>query len=75
LVDIGQAILRKVGIDPIYGLENLVWAPWRVEGQHDIQALRKVVEKLQELDAFGGSYEDFVDVLRRLGRIAQKRGG
>jgi hypothetical protein len=37
--------------------------------------LRKVVEKLQELDAFGGSYEDFVDVLRRLGRIAQKRGG
>jgi hypothetical protein len=74
LVEMGQSILKKVGIDPVYGKENLVWAPWRVHGQHDIQALRKVVDKLQELDDLGASYEDFVDALRKLGRIAQKRG-
>ncbi len=41
LVKEGQEILRKYGIDPIVGEENLVWAPNRVAGQHDIAALKK----------------------------------
>ncbi|NBU17324.1 MAG: hypothetical protein EBS48_10020, partial [Actinobacteria bacterium] len=41
LVIDGQRILRSIGIDPIHGVENLVWAPWRVKGQHSIDALRK----------------------------------
>ena len=74
LVDEGQAILRKVGIDPIYGKENLVWAPWRVSQQHGIDSLSHVVSKLKELDALGGDYDDFVKLLQELGELAARRG-
>ena len=38
LVKEGQEILREYDIDPIYGLENLTWAP-NIKGQHHITAL------------------------------------
>jgi hypothetical protein len=74
LVIDGQRILRSVGIDTIYGVENLVWAPWRVKGQHSIDALRKVVDKLRELERTGADYDDFIEALKRLGREAAERG-
>ncbi|MGN0495857.1 MAG: hypothetical protein ACI4GW_06495, partial [Lachnospiraceae bacterium] len=48
LVKEGQAILRKYGIDPIVGEENFVWAPNNISGQHDIIALREVVDALKK---------------------------
>jgi hypothetical protein len=74
LVIDGQRILRSVGIDPIYGVENLVWAPWRVKGQHSIDALRKVVDKLLDLERTGADCDDFIEALKRLGREAAERG-
>ena len=73
LVKEGQEILRKYGIDPIWGKENLIWAPNRVKGQHSIEALTKVVEKLRLVDEYGGEYEDIVDVLYDLGKKAASR--
>jgi len=73
LIDEGQAILRKVGIDPIYGKENLIWAPWRVSKQHGIESLQKVVDELRALERAGGDYDDFVDLLKKLGKIAAER--
>jgi hypothetical protein len=70
----GQRILRNVGIDPIRGAENIVWAPWRVKGQHSIDALMKVVDKLRGLEAIGAGYDDFVKALRILGQEAARRG-
>lgn len=69
LVDEGQAILRKVGTDPIYGKENLVWAPWQVSEQHGIGSLTHVVNKLRELDTIGGDCHDFVRMLKELGEL------
>ena len=72
-MDEGQAILRGVGIDPIYGKENLVWAPWRVSKQHGIDSLRKVVDELRALERAGGDYDDFVTKLKELGELAASR--
>lgn len=49
LVQEGQELLRKYGIDPIIGKENLVWAPNRVAGQHSIAALDDIIEILEDL--------------------------
>ncbi len=73
LVKEGQEILRKYGIDPIVGEENLVWAPNRVVGQHDTAALEKVVNGLKAVDKAGGDYDDIVDVLNMFGQIASER--
>lgn len=69
----GQEILRKYGIDPVVGLENLVWAPNGITGQHDITALTEVVDALREIDEFGGDYKDIVKVLEQFGNIASDR--
>jgi hypothetical protein len=74
LVEEGQRILRNVGIDPIFGAENLVWAPWRVAQQHGIESLTYVVNKLKELDSMGGDYDDFARLLKELGELAARRG-
>jgi hypothetical protein len=73
LVREGQAILRKVGIDPIFGPEVLVWAPNGVEGQHGIDALQTVMRELRALDEAGADYDDFVEKLAELGKIAARR--
>ena len=67
----GQEILRSVGIDPILGEENLVWASNAVEGQHDIEALEKVVETLLTVQPNG--YDDVKAALEDLGQIAAQR--
>ncbi|WP_199884101.1 contractile injection system protein, VgrG/Pvc8 family [Anaerosinus massiliensis] len=75
LVKEGQKILKKYDIDPIYGVENLVWAPNGVKGQHDIKALKNVVDKLKEADMLGGTKQHIVETLKELGNQAAKRGG
>lgn len=69
----GQGILREVGIDPILGPENLVWAPNRVNGQHGHDALMEVVEALRAVKAMGGDRVDFIEVLRDKGEVAAAR--
>ena len=77
LVREGQALLRRYGIDPIFGLENLVWAPNRITGQHDIRALRNVVDQLKAVAEIGGTpefiREILIDTLKDLGDLAAKR--
>ncbi|PEY96982.1 type IV secretion protein Rhs, partial [Bacillus cereus] len=55
LVQEGQELLRKHGIESIIGDENLVWAPNRIAGQHGIERLQHIVDKLKEVDAMGGT--------------------
>ena len=77
LVEEGQAILRKHGIDPIKGIENLTWAPNRVKGQHSINALQHAVNELKEVDELvdvdSVGHQAMVDKLKELGQIAAKR--
>lgn len=60
LVQEGQELLRKHGIEPIIGDENLVWAPNRIAGQHGIERLQHIVDKLKEVDAMGGTRKRMV---------------
>ncbi|MGD6816619.1 T7SS effector LXG polymorphic toxin [Metabacillus sp. 113a] len=73
LVKEGQEILIEYDIDPISGLENLVWAPNRVKGQHGIEALRNVVENIKKVKDAGGDRDDMVEMLEKLGDIAKRR--
>ena len=73
LVQEGQEILRKYGIDPIIGQENLVWAPNRVAGQHSIAALENVVNQLKAVDAAGADLDDIIEMLGDLGKQAASR--
>lgn len=68
-----QAILRKHGIDPIVGEENLVWASDNITGQHDLAALTEVADTLRAVDKAGGDYDDIVEVLQRMGYEAAHR--
>ncbi|TYQ15990.1 UNVERIFIED_CONTAM: RHS repeat-associated protein [Acetivibrio alkalicellulosi] len=73
LVKEGQELLRRYGIDPVMGREVLVWAPNRVVGQHGIEALKHVVDKLKEVEEAGGDYDDIVEMLKELGEQASRR--
>ncbi|MGQ0801009.1 MAG: RHS repeat-associated core domain-containing protein [Pseudomarimonas sp.] len=74
LVQEGQEILRnRAGIDPIWDVSNLVWAPNRVPGQHSTDSIRKVVDRLRELDKANAEPGDFSDALRGLGETAADR--
>jgi len=73
LVQEGQEILRKYGIDPVIGKENLVWAPNRVAGQHSITALENVVNQLKAVDAAGADLDDIIEILEDLGKQAASR--
>lgn len=71
LVAEGQEILKRYGIESIIGEENLlVWAPNRIAGQHGIDRLQHIVDKLKEVDSFGGTREKMVDMLKLLGEEA-----
>lgn len=72
LVAEGQEILRKYGIDPVIGPENLVWAPMSVEGQHGPEILRELVNELKQADELG-DYDFIKEILERYGEIASKR--
>ncbi|PFJ73713.1 hypothetical protein COI95_23445 [Bacillus cereus] len=73
LVQEGQEILRRYGIDPIIGEENLVWAPNAVVGQHSFDALEIVVKRLRDVEAMDGDLDDIVEALKDLGDIASTR--
>ncbi|WP_058910611.1 RHS repeat-associated core domain-containing protein [Entomohabitans teleogrylli] len=62
-IEDSQRILREAGIDPKYGIENLVWAPNK---NHTIAAAQKVNEVLRETVASGGSVRD---ALTKLGEM------
>ena len=49
--------LWRYQIDPVLGLEILVWAPNRVKGQHSTEVLLEVVERLQAIERRGGDEE------------------
>nr|WP_274028169.1 AHH domain-containing protein [Vibrio parahaemolyticus] len=68
-----QILLRKYGIDPIFGPENLVWAPNRIEGQHDIKALQQVIDFLKMTDEMFGTREEMINALKSLGKTAAER--
>ena len=73
LVRQGQALLSKYDIDPIFGVENLTWAPQRIKGQHDLGALKQVVQTLTETDELFGSRDAMVRALKELGQTAAER--
>ncbi|MFS0559481.1 hypothetical protein AB1K91_01950 [Terribacillus sp. 179-K 1B1 HS] len=73
LVQEGQDILRKYGIEPVIGKENLVWAPNRIAGQHSISALENVVNQLKAVDAAGADLDDMIEILEDLGKQAASR--
>ncbi|WP_226793532.1 AHH domain-containing protein [Bacillus sp. B1-b2] len=73
LVREGQEILKRYGIDPIIGEENLVWAPNAVVGQHSLDALELVVNRLKAIEEMGGDFDDIVEALEDLGDIASTR--
>ncbi|WP_102691524.1 pre-toxin TG domain-containing protein [Rummeliibacillus pycnus] len=73
LVQEGQELLRKYGIDPIIGEENLVWAPNRIAGQHSIEALENVINQLKAVDAAGADVDDIIEILEDLGKQAASR--
>ncbi len=68
----GQKILRKYGIDPVIGIENLVWAP-NATGQHVTANLKKVVDASEWVDKKYDSYEAIAAILKKYGKIASKR--
>jgi hypothetical protein len=73
LIAKGMEILEAHGIDPVLGLENLVWAP-NVKGQHSIQALQKVVDELEKAHNNGlGTKDDILKALKKLKRVAAGR--
>ena len=73
LVEEGQAILRRHGIDPIYGKENLVWAPYKIAEQHHTSVLTHTVETLRAVEEAGGGREGIVAMLHKLGSVAAQR--
>jgi hypothetical protein len=75
LVREAQDILRQYDIDPIYGPENLNWAPNRVQGQHSIDALQPLVEDLRELAGDPNVVRgDLVQLLDQYARESARRG-
>lgn len=73
LVREGQKILRSYNIDPVMGIENLVWAP-RIEGVHSIETVRALVKELKTGQEAGISRNMIVDILNKYGKIAAKTG-
>lgn len=69
IVKEGQEILRRHGLDPVKGLENLVWAP-NVKGQHNLSNLTAVVD---DLKAAGLGKSDIIDLLTKHAADAAKR--
>jgi hypothetical protein len=67
LVSEGHRILREVGIDPLKGTENLVWAPNK---GHTLAETRALVERLR-LER--GSETGVTKVLKQFGRKAESR--
>ena len=66
----GQDILRKHGIDPLQGIENLTYAPNK---GHTRAAAEALVDDLKVADELGLGREHIVDILGKHGNIAARR--
>jgi hypothetical protein len=64
LVREGQDLLRKVGIDPLFGEEVLYWAPNGVKDQHSHSTLLSLIEDLRELANDTAPKSEYVKILR-----------
>ena len=73
LVREGQDLLRKVGIDPLFGEEVLYWAPNGVKDQHSHSTLLSLIEDLRELANKKADRSKYVEVLREHARDAAER--
>ncbi len=74
LVHEGQDLLRKVGIDPLFGKEVFVWAPLYAKGQHSPDTADDLVRDLKALwDSGSRSKQKFADILKKHGEIAAGR--
>lgn len=71
IVEESQAILRKHGIDPYRGPENLVWAPQHAVGIHGGEAQQKILDALRAADLDGRGA--VIDVLEHFGKFAARR--
>jgi hypothetical protein len=70
LVREGQDILRGVGIDPVNGVENLVWAPNK---GHTFAATETLVNDLRAASAAGASRSRIEQILKMYGQTAAGR--
>lgn len=73
LVREGQDLLRKVGIDRLFGEEVLYWAPNGVKDQHSHSTLLSLIEDLRELANKKADRSKYVEVLREHARDAAER--
>jgi hypothetical protein len=73
LVREAHELLWSAGIDPLFGMENLGWAPKAVIGQHTTANLQEMVGQLRKLKAAELGYNDFVALLNQYGDIAASR--
>jgi hypothetical protein len=75
LVKEGQEILRKVGIDPLFGKEVLTWAPLNPKGLHAKPTVDALVKDLQALwDSGIRDKGEFADILKKHGEFAASWG-
>ena len=73
LVHEGQDLLRKVGIDPLFGEEVLYWAPNGVKDQHSHETLLSLIEDLRKLAASQEERSEYVEVLKKHAAVAAGR--
>jgi hypothetical protein len=73
LVREGQDLLRKVGIDPLFGEEVLYWAPNGVKDQHSHSTLLSLIEDLRKLAASQEERSEYVEVLKKHAAVAAGR--
>jgi len=66
----GQDILRTYDIDPLQGVESLVWAPNK---GHTLNAAANLVQDLRSAQHFGVGREEIIDILSRHGQSAARR--
>lgn len=71
LVEQAQDIVRRRGgVDPIWGLSNLGWAPNK---GHTTAAMEDILLRLRNLDEVGGAPDEFVSLLRTFLNEAARR--
>ncbi len=58
---------------PFFYSYRFIWAPKAVIGQHSIDALENVVNRLKAVEAEGGDFDDIVETLEELGNLASRR--
>ena len=58
---------------PFFRSFRFIWTPNAVIGQHSIDALGNVVNRLRAVEARVCDFDDIVEVLEELGKLASRR--